>query len=278
MGLSGARNTGINAASGEWITIADGDDWLDRDAIEKMLKAAQEESECDILIASFYANYPDKECKDSFFNKERITFTRENMKQLQMSSLCITPISNENAATNVGVTWARLYRTGYLKDNSLTFKVGLKRMQDAVFHLTAYEYATKVSFVNMPVYHYRMWNGSASKKYSKDFEQTALEIISEIENYMSRFPFDKEFERCYQTKKFKLLLDIIKLTYAPAANPLTHAEKVREIKRIMQQECYRTALRDTDLRMLGKKQRIMYILLRMNCVSAVLRLYELKRR
>lgn len=243
-----------------------------------MIYEAENEPECDILIASFYANYPEKECKDSFFNQPRICFTKENMRVLQMSSLCTTPISKEGAATNVGVTWARLYRTSFLKDNSLTFKVGLKRMQDATFHLTAYEYATKVCFVDMPVYHYRCWNGAASKKYSRDFEQTAAEICTEIETYMERFQPGDEFRRCYYTKVTKLLMEIIKLTYAPDGNSLPRRDKIQEIRRIMGQERYREALKRADIRMLSKRQKSILILLRLNLRSVVLFLYELQRK
>lgn len=41
-GLAAARNTGVEAAKGEWITFVDGDDWLDCMACEKAVAAGTE--------------------------------------------------------------------------------------------------------------------------------------------------------------------------------------------------------------------------------------------
>ena len=35
-GVSVARNSGLAAATGEWVCFVDGDDWLENDALEKM--------------------------------------------------------------------------------------------------------------------------------------------------------------------------------------------------------------------------------------------------
>ena len=48
-GLSGARNTGLMNAKGEFITFVDSDDWLDEDFIEKLYRSAINNN-CDIAI------------------------------------------------------------------------------------------------------------------------------------------------------------------------------------------------------------------------------------
>lgn len=41
-GLGGARNTGLQHASGEWVTFVDSDDWLSRDCLEHAVNQADE--------------------------------------------------------------------------------------------------------------------------------------------------------------------------------------------------------------------------------------------
>lgn len=50
-GLSMARNRGIEAARGEWITFVDSDDWIHQDAIRRMLASATPTS--DVCVANY---------------------------------------------------------------------------------------------------------------------------------------------------------------------------------------------------------------------------------
>ena len=276
MGVSVARNTGIVYSLGQWISFVDGDDWLDDDAIEKMINETKKHPDGDIFIASYYSSYPEKEFADSFFKDKKLIFDHYNMHDLQMSCLCMTSISKRGASTNVGVPWARLYRSNYLKDNDLKFKIGLKRMQDAIFHLTAFEFAKKVYYSDIPVYHYRIWKGGAGKRYIKDFEDIAYEINLEIIKYIERFRPGVDFLRCYYTKVAVLFMDIIRLTYAPSANTLSNRMKLEELQRIMNQDCYKNALKNASLQMLSTNHKLVFVLLRLNMIRIVLKLYEIK--
>ena len=51
-GLSGARETGLKAASGKYVNFVDSDDWIEDTAIEEMVEAA-EKNNADIVICDW---------------------------------------------------------------------------------------------------------------------------------------------------------------------------------------------------------------------------------
>ena len=51
-GLGGARNTGIEGASGDWLLFIDSDDWIEPETLEKALKAG-EQQDADMVLFAF---------------------------------------------------------------------------------------------------------------------------------------------------------------------------------------------------------------------------------
>ncbi len=59
-GVSAARNAGLAAATGEWIGWVDGDDWVEADMYEYLLKNALERN-ADVAVCGRLERYPDRE-------------------------------------------------------------------------------------------------------------------------------------------------------------------------------------------------------------------------
>ncbi|MBW8686444.1 glycosyltransferase family 2 protein [Chitinophaga rhizophila] len=59
-GLSGARNTGLKAATGEYLSFLDGDDWLEKEMLEDLCNAASANN-AEVVICDYTKVYEDRE-------------------------------------------------------------------------------------------------------------------------------------------------------------------------------------------------------------------------
>lgn len=115
-GLSGARNTGLSAASGDWIVFVDSDDWIDPDMLE-IISMHMQKTEADIY--SFNARKVDE--NDQVTEKllyavenETITFRKEEQRfQFYFDQLMRYKTGWE--------AWGSIYKKSIIEQHGLRF-------------------------------------------------------------------------------------------------------------------------------------------------------------
>lgn len=137
-GLSVARNTGLEHASGEYIGFVDSDDWVDLDFYEKLYKSAKNNN-ADIAVADFIREHPNKKPKRLKLKEEKIYTTPED-------KFMICKVHRE------GCVWNKIYRTEFIKSINLKF-VPKMYYEDRDFTIRSLYFSKKL--VTTPNTYYR---------------------------------------------------------------------------------------------------------------------------
>ena len=163
-GVAVARNYGLKAASGEYITFLDPDDYIEKDMYEKMYnKAKEEEEEADLVECDFYWEYPNKKKQDV----GKVYLGKKDM----LVNVRVMP-------------WNKLIKKSIIQDNNIRFPKGLK-YEDVEFTYKLVPYCNKVSFVKKPFVHYMQREDSASYSYNEKVADMFLVLDNVIEYYKS---------------------------------------------------------------------------------------------
>lgn len=191
-GLPAARNTGLDAVTGEYVFHCDSDDYVEPDMLETLYTKAHS-SDADIVWCDWFL---------TFGNNERY------MKQ----PYCATPGEAVKAMLGGSMkfnVWNKLVKRNLYQKNGIRFPDGHGMGEDMTMILP-FVFAKKVEYVPMAFYHYVKTNSGAftqnhSTKHLEDLQYN----VSRIENSLRRIygnSLDKEIAFLKLETKFPLLI------------------------------------------------------------------------
>lgn len=208
MGVSCARNRGIEAALGKYIFFFDGDDYLPNNALEKMIATA-ELYKTDVLKFSAYTFTDGKDNvewnEDGYKYKGNYDSTYTGKEYLKKA------IINEDAYfVNNGHF---ITRRSLITDNKLSYIDGIIH-EDIIFHWKLMMLSDKVRVLNEPLSYRRYRSGSIMQSKNQLNRVSSLIIIIdstyefiEEENFR-KGAIEKWFLRLYARKILQYWLEL----------------------------------------------------------------------
>lgn len=128
-GWAGApRNTGIRAATGDYVQLVDQDDWLGDEALER-LHAYAVANDADIVIGKMVG-----------------VGGRSVPKQLFRTNVPHATLAKTSLMDSL--TPHKMFRRAFLAEHDLTFPEGRRRLEDHVFVVSAYLHARTISVLS----------------------------------------------------------------------------------------------------------------------------------
>ena len=166
-GVSHARNLGIDKAKGKYLYFVDSDDYLEKEAIEKML--IEYKMRNNQLVIAGYKEIENNLVKEKNWGKQEIT--NERAKEL---------VLHENGVG--GYLWNKLFVASLIKKNDIKFQEDISVWEDVLFVMQYLNQCDNVIIINDCIYAYCRREGSAvehslynNKLYT---QMTAMDRIS----------------------------------------------------------------------------------------------------
>ncbi len=185
-GLSAARNTGLDVATGDYVVFVDSDDWVEPTMLFRLAKAVNGED-----MICFACRRTDNNAHDTILHEQTDGWSHYNRHALEHREVPFVCV------------WQRCYRREFLMDNSLHFREGILH-EDNEFTPRAFLRAKRIKVIPDVLYIYRVRPGSIMTTRGLRSKESLILIGNELsklfakEKGIDKTTVYRSLTQCYQ--------------------------------------------------------------------------------
>ncbi len=228
-GFSGARNTGLKAVRGEYLIMADADDYLEPNALSVGVER-MDKYHLDLVIGGFYWTIFRDEtilsqtpvvCEEDYF------FRTVDMPTAAPYMWNVSPF----AGPFHYCVWSRVYRTSVIRDFDIRFDENLFVQEDVKFMYTYFLYADRCMLSKELFYHYcRPWdkNDIAEKPQINQYQCVEESLVVVIKAGV-KFNYPKRYQQKIYQRTYDHFIKLSEKIFLPSTG-LSQAQQLHHIR------------------------------------------------
>ena len=271
-GLSGARNSGVKEASGEWITFLDGDDWIEKEMCEKLYDYAIQKK-VEVVISSVIKDYGNKIVKydySKFINKK--VYEKKETVFLQKEIL--------DYKAYLATAYAKLIKRSLLINKNIFHNEELRQGAEGIeFNFRLFKNVKKVFFTNEYYYHYMYNPNSISSTHNEKNHMYVLKCFEEIKKQIDKTVNNKDelLEMFYNRILYVIITTAISGYFNPENKEKFEIKKKKYIQ-YLKDPLIQETLEKANLKKLDKKRFIIIKLIQFKCYRLIALLAKVRKK
>lgn len=267
-GLGYARNSGLEAASGQYIGFVDSDDYVKNDMYETLYNTAEQYRAQLVLSGVCYVGGDvfrgsEEPEERNFFETDTVFEGKSDMNRLMLGIVSALPHEKYDSRYGMSV-WKNLYRRDVLETCGVRFKSEREVMsEDAIFMTDYVPHIQKAVGIRGALYCYCHNEDSLSNSYRPDRMERCLAFMQALENSLQRHVRPQTY-RVYLNRLMQSLGRVVcsqEIMHAAAVNMSGRALRKR-LKQICKTQALTAALKEYPIRKLPFKQAVFAFLMK----------------
>lgn len=175
-GSAVARQTGLDAARGEYVIVCDSDDWTDPDMYERLYMAAKN-ADADMAICGYYVEYPN--------GKSVPTQTILNSANGYVDN-------NQMLRYGANSSWVKLIKKRLFESAKAAYTPGINLGEDALIMYKLLSANPRIVQIQTHLYHYRRQYGGVT--YTSCLSMSGIKQLQYILSWLKENNWNRQYD------------------------------------------------------------------------------------
>lgn len=192
-GVSSSRKAGIDAATGDYIMMVDGDDWIDEKTIEECVDSASEDIDC--VQFSYTKEFSNSTVPMHVMDCSCVLSPADAKEKVyrRLFGLLDEELKYPERMDNIGTCHMKLYKSHIAKNGRYFDNRIIGSSEDTLFNMYALYDCGAMVYIDKCFYHYRKIETSHTNAYRNDLDKKWNILFAEMENVISEKKLDNRY-------------------------------------------------------------------------------------
>lgn len=259
-GLVSARNAGYDIMTGDWHMYLDGDDWIDTNTCEELVKVIKRYPDVDVIFWKFLQELNGKSVKSKMnwaCDKEEQLYVGQQCHELALNTMIYS--------SGLTTAYAKLINTKWSKKYDIRHDDRLRQGEEGVeFSLRLFYKARKVLYLNRFWNHYRYAPGSITKQVNEENTAYITDCFKVIQEDIETFDNKAAVMRMFYQRVVYGLIAVAMSTYFHPNNPDSISVRIKKFGKVIDSNAiYKEAIRKCPLDKMDKLRVITLYLIKL---------------
>lgn len=246
-GLSSAREQGILKASGDYVMIVDGDDWIDEITVEECVKQLQHSRDIDCVIFSYTREYSGKSLVAHVMGNSVKLYGNEAEDKIyrRLFGLIGEELKHPERLENMGSCCMKLYKAEIIKKGRFFDTKEVGSSEDVLFNMFALHKCNCIVYLDKPFYHYRKSGNTITSSYRPNLIIQWNHLFDIMEAFINENDLDKRYVDALNSR---IALSIFGIGMNEIGNnSMPRTAIIKKLKKYIESTRFENAIHSVDI-------------------------------